>query len=223
MKVWASRRREDGAALAGALPVIEGASLLELLVVDVTLAGNRRPSKVARLQPIGEQRILAQLFFPKLVALKGWTLALSGIEERMDGRDVRGTAQTWVCKFHVSERAAGWRIKDMYRGGVALPKSGLSQDSGSRGPLAVGGERSNALQRQTTCAELRSYQISTFPQKRLIDCDLVWMSDSNFELAGLRVSPAHDGRPERLERAGWLCEVDVQERELTKAEARRLR
>jgi hypothetical protein len=44
--------------------------LLELLVVDVTLEGNRRPSKVARLQTIGAPRILAQLARPKLVRVQ---------------------------------------------------------------------------------------------------------------------------------------------------------
>lgn len=37
MKVWATRRRECGAVLRTPLPVIEGAALLELLVIDVTL------------------------------------------------------------------------------------------------------------------------------------------------------------------------------------------
>lgn len=224
MKVWAQRRREGGAALASALPVVEGASLLELLVVDVTLAGNRRPSKVARLQPIGEQRILAQLAMPKLVQLKGWGIVISGIEEhRDDYRNVRGTAQTWVCKFHVPANAVGWRVRDMYVGGIAVPKSGVREGSGSRGPLVVGGEHSNALQRHTTCAELHRYEISTFPQKRLIDCDLVWMSDTTFELVGLHIKPAHGDEPEQLERGGWLCEIDIKERELTKAEYRALR
>lgn len=224
MKVWATRRREEGAALSSALPVVEGASLLELLVVEVTLAGNRRPSKVARLQPIGEQRILAQLAVPKLVQLKGWVIVISGIEERKDEyRNVRGTAQTWVCKFYVPDNAVGWRAKEMYRGGFALPKSGVRENSGERGPLVVGGEHSNALQRHTTCAELLSYQVATFPQKRLIDCDLVWMSDSSFELGGLDVKAAFNERPEQLERGGWLCEIDIKERELTKAEYRALR
>lgn len=210
--------------LASALPVVEGASLLELLVVDVTLPGNRRPSKVARLQPIGEQRILAQLAAPKLVQLKGWAFALSGVEECKDQfQKVRGTAQTWICQFHVPDAAVGFRAKDMYRQGVAVPRSGVRDCSGTRGVLTVAGDYSNALQRHTICAELRGHQISTFPQARLIDCFIEWMAKTSFELGGLQVSPAHGDRPERLERAGWLCELDIRERELSKREARMLR
>lgn len=224
MKVWATRRREEGAVLASALPVVEGASLLDLRVVDTTLPGNWRPSKVARLHPIGEPRILAQLVVPELIQLKGWTLAISGIEERKDEfKRVRGTSQTWVCKLHVPDNAVGFRVKDMYQSGVAIPKSGVRDVSGSRGRLVVAGDYSNALQRHTTCAELHSHQISTFPQSRLINCHLLWMSESTFELGGLRVNPAHGELPEHLERAGWLCEVDFKERELTKREARLLR
>lgn len=67
MKALAWRRRKDGAVLAEPAPAVEGAVLLELSVVDVTLQGNRRPEKVARLQMITGQRILAQLARPKLV------------------------------------------------------------------------------------------------------------------------------------------------------------
>lgn len=74
MKVLAKRRREGGAVLTAPAPVVEGAALMELLVVEVTLDGNRRPSKVARLQAIDGQRILAQLARPKLVRLQGWSL-----------------------------------------------------------------------------------------------------------------------------------------------------
>ncbi|NYE59906.1 hypothetical protein FHW58_001058 [Duganella sp. 1224] len=49
------------------------------------------------------------------------------------------------------------------------------------------------------------------------------MSDEAFELGGLRVWDAHGEQPERLERAGWLVEIDIKERELTKREARMLR
>lgn len=66
MKVCASKRREDGAVLSAPTPVVEGAILLELLLVDVTIEGNRRPSIAARQQTIGAPRILAQMARPKL-------------------------------------------------------------------------------------------------------------------------------------------------------------
>jgi hypothetical protein len=49
------------------------------------------------------------------------------------------------------------------------------------------------------------------------------MSETSFELGGLRVCEARGDQPQRLERNGWLCEVDLYERELTKREARMLR
>jgi hypothetical protein len=73
------------------------------------------------LQSIREQRILA-VAVPEAVQLKGWILALSGIEEMKDeNRRVRGTSQTWVCKLHVPERAVGYRVKDMYHAGISIP------------------------------------------------------------------------------------------------------
>lgn len=60
----AMRRRERRTVLATPTPVVESAMLMELLMVDVTLEGNRRPSKVARLQTIGAPRVLAQLARP---------------------------------------------------------------------------------------------------------------------------------------------------------------
>jgi hypothetical protein len=56
-----------------------------------------------------------------------------------------------------------------------------------------------------------------------VDCHIEWMSDETIELGGLRVWDARGERPQRPERAGWLCEVDIKERELWKREARQLR
>lgn len=224
MKVWASRRREDGAALAGALPVVDGAALLELIVVEVTLEGNRRPTKVARLQPIGEQRILAQLAMPKPVKMQGWNLVLSGLEPLTDeSKRKREVAQTWVCKFHAPANAVGFQVREMYRSGSALPKSMVREGSGARGLLTIAGDYANALQRHTTCAEVRSHQIQTFPAARLIDCYIEWMGEHSFELGGLSLHAAFEDRPEKLERGGWLVEIDVKQRELTKSEYRMLR
>ena len=224
MKVWAKRRREGGAVLGAPAPVVEGAMLLELLVVEVTLEGNRRPSKVARLQTIGAPRILAQLARPKLVRTHGWNLVLSGIEATRDeSGHAREVAQTWVCKLFVPEHAVGFRIKELYRSGVALPKKLARESSGSRGLLAVADDYSNVLQRHTTCAELRRHQISTFPEGRLIDCHIEWMSEESFELGGLQLREAFESRPEQLERGGWLIDIDLKERELSKSEARMLR
>lgn len=224
MKVRAMRRREGGAVLPAPAPVVEGAMLMELLVVEVTLDGNRRPSKIARLLAIGGQRILAQLARPKLVRLQGWSLVLSGTEVVRDSSgQPREVAQTWVCALHVPENAVGYRIKQLYSGGVAVPKRATRDSGGSQGLLVVGDDYSNLLQRHTACAELRSHQISTFPADRLIDCYIEWMSEEAFELGGLRLRSAYQDQPEQLERGGWLVDIDVKERELTKSEAPMLR
>jgi hypothetical protein len=61
MRAWISVRREDGAALAATLPLVSPTAPLELLIVYVTDQGSRRPMKVARVGPIGEQQIIAEL------------------------------------------------------------------------------------------------------------------------------------------------------------------
>ena len=224
MKVWAHMRRQDGAVLAAPVPVVEGTILLELLVVDVTLEGNRRPSKVARLLVIGAPHILAQLARPKLVRLHGWTMVLSGIEATRDeSGQLREVAQTWVCKLHVPGNAVGFRARELYRSGVALPKRLVRDSGGTRGLLAVADDYSNLLQRHATCAELRGHQISTFSEGRLIDCHIEWMSEESFELGGLQLRGSFESRPEQLERGAWLVDIDIKERELTKIEARLLR
>lgn len=224
MKVWARQRREGGAVLAEPVSVVESAILLELLVVDVTLDGNRRPSKVARLQAIGAPRILAQLSRPKLVLVQGWNIVLSGIEAtRVESDQPREVAQTWVCKLHIPGNAVGFRVRELYRSGVALPKKLVRDSGGVRGLLAVADDYSNLLQRHATCAELRGHQISTFPEARLIDCHIEWMSEESFELGGLNLRRSFQSRPDQLERGGWLVDIDVKERELTKLEARMLR
>jgi hypothetical protein len=224
MKAWVLRRRDYGAALAVPAPAVEGAGLLELLVVDVTEEGSRRPIKVARLYPLGEQRILAQLKLPDLVQLKGWKLVLSGIEELRNSSDqLCGVSQTWLCELRPPENAVGFRVKETYTSGVRLPRAGLHQASSTRGKLVVAGEYSNVLQRHTTCAELHHHQMSTFPAKRLINCHIEFMGESTFGLGGVYVREPYQERPQRLERAGWLCEFDVEQRQLTKAEYRALR
>lgn len=224
MKVWAQRRREDGTVLAAPEPAVEGAGLLELVVVEITEDGNRRPIRVARLKPIGEQRILAQLKMPALVQMRGWKLVLSGIEETRDryGK-VRGAAQTWLCELHRPPGAVGFRTKDTYDDGARVPRGAISQSIGRRGKLALGSEFSDALQRQTCTADLQHYEAATSPCARLIDCHLEFMSDTTFALGGLQVFESHAERPQRIRRAGWLCEFDVPEPELTKREARMLR
>lgn len=224
MKVWAKKRRENGAVLASPAPMVEGDPLLELIVIEITEEGNRRPIRVARLKAIGEQRILVQLKLPNLVHLKGWSLVLSGIEElRAANGQISAVAQTWVCELRPPVDAIGFSAKDLYRSGVRLPRSSLHQSSGSRGHLLIGSDFSPALQRHTNHAQLIYYESAGGRAGCLIDAQLEFMSETSFGLGGMRVCESYGERPQRIERAGWLCEFDIRQPELTKREARMLR
>ncbi|MTV41897.1 hypothetical protein [Duganella radicis] len=49
------------------------------------------------------------------------------------------------------------------------------------------------------------------------------MSDTTFALGGMRIWEAHGDKQQRIDRAVWLCEFDIKERELSKREARTVR
>ena len=156
--------------------------------------------------------------------VQGWIIVLSDIEATRDeSGHAREVAQTWVCKLHVPGNAVGFRVRELYRSGVALPKRLVRDSGGSRGLLALADAYSTVLQRHAACAELRGHQISTFPEGRLIDCHIEWMSEESFELGGLQLRGSFESRPEQLERGGWLVDIDITERELSKSEARMLR
>lgn len=129
-------------------------------------------------------------------------------------------SQKFTGSFHISDFTCrlGANVAKL-----ELPRAALHQTTGRRGKVVVAGEHSNALQRHTTCAEVHHHQISTFPASRLINCHIEFMGESTFGLGGLHVREAHHEAPQRLERGGWLCEYDVEERQLTKAEYRALR
>jgi hypothetical protein len=171
-----------------------------LLVVDITEEGNRRPIKVARLYPLGQQRILAQLKLPDLVQLKGWKLVLSGIEE-LPGRR-KSKSRRWTnlgVRTPPAGKRSGLQGQGHLHGRRPSAARGAPQTTGTRGTLLVAGEHSNALQRHTTCAEVHHHQISTFPAKRLINCHIEFMGESTFGLGGLHVREAHQEAPQRLE------------------------
>ena len=61
MRVWVLRRREGGAYLPEPVRVRGTPAPFELLVIEVTDQGKRRPSKVARLYAPGSKGIVAEL------------------------------------------------------------------------------------------------------------------------------------------------------------------
>lgn len=223
MRAWISQRREDGAKLSVSQPVGGVIVPYELVIVEVTDQGSRRPTKVARLKPIGEQRIVAELLIPKLVLFEGWEIVLSGIEEKKVFQARKQRAQTWQCKLLPPTGAVGFQVASTNQDGVLLPRRALNDASRSKGHLKVSQQFDITLKRHTMRAELESYQSASQSHRHLVDCDIAWMSEERFELSGLKVVGGHAERPEYVTPDGWLCGFDIPARELTKAEARLLR
>jgi len=217
-----SQRREDGAKLAEVLPVWDSTAT-ELLIVNVTDQGSRRPTKVARVRPVGEQRIVAELLSPKLVLLDGWEMLLSGLQEKMAPQGRKGSAQTWHCRLTPPKDAIGFKITSTCQDGVVLPKRALYDASKSKGHIRVFQQFNQSMRRYAIHAELAPYLESAYQYPHLVDCDLQWMSEERFELGGFRVVCQQNDRPEYLTRDGWLCEFDIAKPELTKTQARELR
>ena len=199
----------------------EGARPCQLMVVNVMDYNTRRPVKLARIHPIGEQRILAEIVKPKLVWLKERALLLSGIEVLKDAK--REVYQTWLCDLVPPDFAKGFRVADVYQGGVARPRSAIRDLGSSAGVLTVSSHFERTLNRHAMTAELSSYGTSTYGPKRLIDCDIEFMSEERFELSGLYVNPPFETRPEQILRDAWLCEFHIDPPDLTRMEYRTLK
>ncbi|WP_070272113.1 MULTISPECIES: hypothetical protein [unclassified Duganella] len=196
----------------------------ELLVVEVTDQGKRRPVKVARLFPVGERRAVAELLAPKLVWLRNWLFVLSGVEQMPSAHGHRAVLQSWICKLSPPAYAIGFRITNTHVGGVLRPRRVLHEAGKSGGRLAVGEQFERVLGRHSLGAQLSYYQASGSGDstRHLLDCRLEWMAEERFELSGLRVLSAHGERPEQVECNGWLCEFDIELPELTRSQIRML-
>jgi len=215
MKAWVAKRRANGALLDELIQFEASPSVLELLVVEVTDQGSRRPTKVARLFPAGSRVALAQLLIPKLVWLNGWDLVLSGIEERPGEGGMAGTAQSWLCRLAPPQYATGFLARHTHKDGVELRKGTIFDRYGSstKGRLAVASVHNDALGRHTTRADLMQKHESRPVVGTLFDVELGWMAEERFALAGLHEHPAYEDLPARLVRQGWLCEFNVEEPE----------
>lgn len=221
MRAWVSRRRGDGSLLEEAIPMVEGARPCQLMIVNVTDYTSRRPIKLARILPIGEQRILAEIAKPKLVWLKERSFILSGIEVLKETK--REVHQTWLCNLVAPDFAKGFRVADVYQSGVARPRSAIRDLGSSTGFLTVSSHFERALNRHTLTAELAGYETAIYGPKRLIDCDIEFMSEERFELSGLYVNPPFETRPEQILRDAWLCEFHIELPDLTRMEYRMLK
>jgi hypothetical protein len=155
MKAWVARRRENGALLDEPIQFETSPSLVELLVVEVTDQGKRRPTRVARIFPSGSRVALAQLFAPKLVWLNGWDLVLSGFDERPGVGGMAGTSQSWICRLAPPRYAVGFLARHTRKEGVEL-KKGVIFDrhaSSTKGKLTLTSMYDDALGRNTMRAQ----------------------------------------------------------------------
>lgn len=101
MKAWVWRRRDSGALLPAAEQIGDVHSPYELLMVEVTDQGRRRPTRVARLVPPGSRVAVAELVAPKLAWFKNDMLVLSGMDALARERATVHASQTWRCKLDV--------------------------------------------------------------------------------------------------------------------------
>lgn len=209
MKVWICRRRSGGALLGEAVFIGGEWEPFDLVVVEVTDQGQRRPTKVARLMRVGTKPIVAELLLPKLVYFKNMGFILSGIEEIQHREGRRGVAQTWQCKLVVPPGAVV-RAKLTHNEGVELPRRVLNDRSvrSSIGQLIILGARDDDLGRHAMRAELVRHK-STLGPETLTDCCLDWMSTDTFGLSGFYRNLPHEEQPATLVRQGWLCSIEV--------------
>lgn len=220
MRAWVVKGRWEGALMAEALPAVDSDRPCELVVVEVTDQGSRRPTKVARLMPIGEQRILAELVAPTLAWMRGWKMLLCGIDVQKDGKTE--LFQTWLVNLIPPAGAKGFRVADIYQNGVR--RRGSIKDLGStQGDLIVSTQLEPQLRREVLAAELFGHSGAHHGPKRLTDCYIEWMGAERFELGGWHVRTAFEERPEQVMRNAWLCEFYIDVPELTKAQYRMMR
>jgi hypothetical protein len=208
MRVWVLRRRECGAYLPEPLRVGGTHAPFELLVVNVTDQGKRRPSKVARLYAPGSKAIVAELASIKLVWLKGFEFVLQGVDATASERGAIQAAQSWMCKLDEPLHTVGFRVRAIFDRGLALPRRQVMDRPSyvSEGKLAVGEALNEHLNRHVP------YAIFDNPYRSgsvLHDCDLDWVGESTFQLSGFQHYEAYDELPDRLLRQAWIIEFDI--------------
>lgn len=190
--------------------------LVELLVVEVTDQGKRRPTRVARIFPAGSKVAIAQLIAPRLVWLSGWDLVLSGVEERLGEGGIVGAAQSWICRLAPPPDATGFLARHTHKDGVELKKGVIFDRYGSsaKGKLTIASAHYDALGRQSVLAKLtRAHDPERTLTGELVDVELGWMAEERFSLTGFNQHAASETRPARLVRQGWLCEYHIEEPE----------
>lgn len=208
VRAWVAQRREGGQLLSEPDSVVAWPAPLELLVLDVTDQGRRRPTKVARLFAEGSRVAVAELVAPHLVWFKGGKFVLSGTQVYTAERGNLSAHQSWMCKLDLPPYMVGYRARFQFENGIALPPRQVADRYATvtRGELLINSAMDEALGRHTTRAQLRRHG----DVKCLVECGLDFMSADTFQLSGFEDRPACEQWPARLLRQGWLCEYDVE-------------
>lgn len=212
MRAWVAKRRDCGTLLGEPARLGEGAEAFELLVVEVTDQGMRRPTKVARMVRPGERLAVAELIAPRLVWFKKWDFVLSGVERAAGGEGLTMAGQSWLCKLQPATGAIGFRARHTHKDGMEIARRMIMDRyaSESKGQLLIEGAKDSTLGRYTVCSHLLSSHCHA-ASPGLLDTELDWMSEERFSLSGFREVAAYGDRPARLLRHGWLCEFDIAE------------
>jgi len=180
----------------------------ELLVVEVTDQGKRRPSKVARLYAPGTKSIVAELVSVQLLWLKGFEFILHGVEVAAGERGPVHAAQSWMCKLDEPLDTVGFRMRAIYDRGLALPHRQVMDRPScvSEGKLAVGEAQNEHLNRHVPYAVFDNpYGACSI----LHDCELDWVGESTFQISGFQHYEAYAEVPDRLLRQAWIIEFDI--------------
>lgn len=181
---------------------------LELVVVEVTDQGQRRPTKVARLIPPGTRIAVAELAAPKLAWFNNDKFVLSGEESLTWESKTMRVSQSWLCRFDLPSREAQFKVWTSHQEGVEMSRHRVL----STGPnltassIALSSTMHEQLGRHTTQASV-SRKITT--HLTLLDCDIAWMSEERFCLTGFQHYPESGQGPARLLKQGWFCEPDI--------------
>lgn len=211
MKVWVQRLLDGGAPLAQPLQIGEPHQPLELLVLHVTDQGQRRPTKVARLVPLGQRQAIDELIMPKLFWMKKGHFVLSGTEQQRQAHRVKGCAQSWLCQWAQPAPAEAFRVVPLYRYGEPIPRRELNDRhvNSLNGKLLVGSVMDQVLGRATVRADIVPAPSAYGDGRRgLLDANLEWMSSDGFELSGFEQVGAHADEAAITLQQGWLCKLD---------------
>ncbi len=214
VKVWVAKRRQSGVLLDHPVPLWDGSEPCELLVLNVTDQGQRRPGKVARLYPLGAQRVIGELLAPKLVWFKSWQLVISGVETVVSDKGRRRVAQTWICRLAVPRGVTRFRAVHMFDYGVELERRMLADRfaRNTSGRLVVDSMLSPIFGRSTTYGAIGERDGAAdsmeFP---LLECGLDWMSSDRFTLSGFELKQQCLESPLTLLQQGWICKFDLEQ------------